>query len=175
HPRSPKKAVAGPNSCVVGHGVPLFAERKGEDEGKSCRFTAGSTTECRLRTRQRGRRQSRRLRLTALLSELCRPARKSCRKRAAYVMRYSCAKFVKYDSRVGLAPVAGCERVSADTQRCRSTTTTRMGDKAEPLVVRRLCCESGIGLACRRAELFASIHPHQLAKSGRGCKLRRPT
>src|SRR5262249_60357148 len=26
----------------------------------------------------------------------CRPARKSCRKRAAYVTRYSCAKFVKY-------------------------------------------------------------------------------
>ena len=70
----------------------------------------------------------------------CCPARKSCRKRTACGMRYSCAKFVKYDLRFGLARVAGCGRVSADTQRCRSTTTTRMGDKAKPPVARRLCC-----------------------------------
>src|SRR6516165_3488365 len=143
-PARPQKAVARPNSCVVGHGVPLFVERKGEDEGESCRCTAGSTTECRLRKRQRGTKAKPSASADGFCCLSCCPARKSCRKRTACGMRYSCAKFVKYDLRVGLARVAGCGRVSADTQRCRSTTTTRMGDKAKPLVVRRLCSESPI-------------------------------
>src|SRR5262249_57027212 len=152
----------GRNSGVGGHGYPLFAERKGEDEGESCRFTAGSTTECRLRTRQRGRRQSRRLRLTALLSELCRPARKSGRKRAAYVMRYSCAKFVKYGSRVGLAHAVQQQRHVWGTRQSRWSSG---GFAVNP----------GSAWHVGAPNWFASIHPHQLAKSGRGCKLRRPT
>lgn len=52
-----------------------------------------------------------------------------------------------------------------------------LGDKAKPLA------SGGFAVNPRsaafgwqvRARLFDSVHPHQLAKAERGCKLRRPT
>jgi hypothetical protein len=92
-------------------------------------------------------------------------------------MRYSCAKFVKYDSRVGLAAALLVAEVSALTpndavqeqRHVWGTTQSRWSSGGFAANPGSAECSWQVG-----AGMSASVHPHQLAKSDRGCKLRRP-